>query len=71
MQAWSCSEVCTLSLSAGEAIKGNREKYIIATKFGVAFKDGEHVINGSACYVHDCCNASLKRLQTSYIDLYA
>ena len=58
-------------LCAGEAIKGNREKYTIATKFGITFKDGEQVINGSPQYVRDCCEVSLKRLQTSYIDLYA
>ena len=62
---------CTLLLSAGEATKGTREKYIIATKFGVTYQNEKHVINGSPDYVRSCCEASLKRLQTSYIDLYA
>ena len=62
---------CALFLSAGEVIKGTRGKYTIATKFGVTVQNEKHVINGSPQYVRDCCEASLKRLQTSYIDLYA
>jgi len=56
---------------AGKAIKGNREKYVIATKFGNKLQpNGPMVVDGSAKYVHEACEASLKRLQIDYIDLY-
>lgn len=55
----------------GKAIKGNREKYVIATKFGNKLQpNGPMVVDGSAKYVHEACEASLKRLQIDYIDLY-
>ena len=53
----------------GKAIKGNREKYTIATKFGIRYEDGKQIIDGSPQNVRACCEDSLKRLQTSYIDL--
>ena len=56
--------------AAGETIKGNREKYTIATKFGIQFVDGQQQISGDPAYVRSCAEDSLKRLQTSYIDLY-
>ena len=44
----------------------------MATKFGVSRgEDGSwQGIKGSAVYVKACCDASLKRLRTDYIDLY-
>ena len=55
----------------GKAIKGNREKYVVATKFGNKLQpNGPMVVDGSAKYVHEACEASLKRLQIDYIDLY-
>lgn len=55
----------------GKAIKGSREKYVIATKFGnKRLPDGTRVVDGSPKYVHEACDASLKRLQIDYIDLY-
>ena len=51
----------------GNAIKGNREKYIIATKFNLRNrKEGETVRDR----VFAQCSESLQKLQTDYIDLY-
>ena len=56
----------------GKALANRREKVILATKFGVKRgKDGAWLgISGSPQYVKSCCDASLKRLNTDYIDLY-
>ncbi len=55
-----------------KALKGQREKITLATKFGVSRgEDGSwQGIKGSAEYVRAACDASLKRLGTEYIDLY-
>jgi aryl-alcohol dehydrogenase-like predicted oxidoreductase len=56
-----------------KAIKGNRDKYIIATKFGFEIDDHEQLtwrINGQKDYVKKCIERSLKNLGTDYIDLY-
>jgi aryl-alcohol dehydrogenase-like predicted oxidoreductase len=56
-----------------KAIRGNRDKYIIATKFGYEVDDNEQLtwrINGSAAYVKKAVERSLKNLGTDYIDLY-
>ncbi|XP_022858362.1 perakine reductase-like isoform X4 [Olea europaea var. sylvestris] len=56
----------------GKALKQlPREKVELATKFGV-FKIGgpEVIVKGSPEYVRSCCEASLKRLDVDYIDLY-
>lgn len=56
----------------GKALANRREKVILATKFGIKRgQDGAWLgINGSPEYVKACCDASLKRLNTDYIDLY-
>jgi len=56
----------------GKAIKGKRDKIILATKFGnVRGKDGSFLgINGKPEYVKQACDASLKRLGIDVIDLY-
>lgn len=56
----------------GKAIKGKRDKYVIATKFGnVRAKDGTFIgISGKPEYVKEACDASLKRLGIDVIDLY-
>jgi aryl-alcohol dehydrogenase-like predicted oxidoreductase len=56
----------------GRALADRREKVILATKFGVKRgQDGAwHGVSGSPAYVKACCDASLKRLNTDYIDLY-
>ena len=56
-----------------KAINGNREKYIIASKFGYEINDEEQLtwaINGSKKYVKKAVERSLKNLGTDYIDLY-
>ncbi|MFT4298645.1 MAG: aldo/keto reductase [Aeromicrobium sp.] len=57
----------------GEALRGRRERFVIATKFGMDMQgvngdDGGR--RGSAGYVRRAVEASLRRLQTDYIDLY-
>jgi aryl-alcohol dehydrogenase-like predicted oxidoreductase len=56
----------------GKALANRREKVILATKFGIKRgQDGAWLgISGSPEYVKACCDASLKRLNTDYIDLY-
>ncbi len=56
----------------GKAIKGYREKIILATKFGnVRGEDGSFLgVSGKPDYVKQACEASLKRLGVDYIDLY-
>lgn len=55
-----------------KALANRREKVILATKFGInRGQDGAWLgISGSPEYVKACCDASLKRLNTDYIDLY-
>ncbi|RCJ42522.1 aldo/keto reductase [Nostoc minutum NIES-26] len=56
----------------GRAIKDRREQVVLATKFGnVRSEDGGWKgINGRPEYVHQACDASLKRLGVEAIDLY-
>ena len=56
----------------GKAIRGRRNEAFLATKFGnVRTAAGAFVgINGTADYVRQACEASLKRLGVDPIDLY-
>ena len=56
----------------GKAIKGKRDQFVIATKFGnVRGADGSFLgVNGKSEYLKQCCDASLKRLDIDVIDLY-
>jgi len=55
----------------GKALKGWREKAIVATKFGqTKGADGKQGVDGSPAYVQRACEASLKRLGIETIDLY-
>jgi aryl-alcohol dehydrogenase-like predicted oxidoreductase len=58
----------------GSVIAANRDEVFLATKFGIKLvEEGnllDRVIDGSAAYVRDACDASLERLGTDYIDLY-
>jgi aryl-alcohol dehydrogenase-like predicted oxidoreductase len=62
----------TNEILVGKAIKGKREHYIIATKFGnERTPDGKYLgVNGRPEYVRKCCEDSLKRLGVDVIDLY-
>ena len=55
-----------------KAIRGRRDKLVIATKFGIERKpDGTRLgINGKPDYVRAACVASLRRLGVEVIDLY-
>lgn len=61
----------------GRAIKGRRDKVVIATKFGIKRDpDGppgslyDRELDNSPACMRTCCEASLERLGTDYIDLY-
>jgi aryl-alcohol dehydrogenase-like predicted oxidoreductase len=55
----------------GRALKGRRDKYVLATKFGnIRLPDGKPGAKGDPAYVLEACDKSLKRLGTDYIDLY-
>lgn len=56
-----------------KTIEGNRNSYIIATKFGWEIDDDNKVtwaINGKPDYIKKAVERSLKNLKTDYIDLY-
>jgi aryl-alcohol dehydrogenase-like predicted oxidoreductase len=55
-----------------KAMKGKRDKFILATKFGnMRGSDGSFLgVNGKPEYVKQACEASLKRLNIDVIDLY-
>jgi aryl-alcohol dehydrogenase-like predicted oxidoreductase len=55
----------------GKALKGRRDKVVVATKFGqVKQPDGKQTVDGRPQYVMQACDASLKRLGIEVIDLY-
>jgi len=57
----------------GRAVRGRRAQAFIATKFGFvrdATNPTARVIDGRPARVHEACEASLKRLNVEYIDLY-
>ncbi len=61
----------------GRAIKGRRDKAVVSSKFGIKRDpDGpsgslyDRELDNSPAYMRACCEASLKRLGTDYIDLY-
>jgi len=57
-----------------KAIEGNRQNYILATKFGWEIDDAKNEltwkINGKKDYVRHSIERSLQNLKTDYIDLY-
>jgi aryl-alcohol dehydrogenase-like predicted oxidoreductase len=57
----------------GKAIRGKREKLIIATKFGIVRDPANpqaRGVSGKPDYIRKSCEGSLKRLGIDYIDLY-
>jgi aryl-alcohol dehydrogenase-like predicted oxidoreductase len=56
----------------GRAISGRRDEVVLATKFAnVRGPGGERLgVRGDPEYVHQACEASLKRLGVDHIDLY-
>jgi aryl-alcohol dehydrogenase-like predicted oxidoreductase len=57
----------------GKAIKGKRDKVVLATKFGIVRDPANpqaRGVNGKPEYVRLSCEASLRRLEVDHIDLY-
>jgi len=54
----------------GKALKGRRDRVVLATKFGHAMTDDAPPNRGSREYIRQAVEASLRRLQTDWIDLY-
>ncbi len=57
----------------GRAIKGKRDKVVLATKFGIVrdpANPSARGVNGKPDYVRSACEGSLKRLGVETIDLY-
>ncbi|MFA5957101.1 aldo/keto reductase [Hyphomicrobium sp.] len=53
----------------GRALKGKRDKVVIATKFGFTFDKGISGTDSRPEHIRDVVDASLRRLQTDRIDL--
>ncbi|HVE56436.1 MAG TPA: aldo/keto reductase [Pyrinomonadaceae bacterium] len=63
----------TNEVLVGKALKGRRDKFVLATKFGIVVDPenwGIRGINGKPEYVREAVEASLKRLEIETIDLY-
>ena len=54
----------------GKALKGRRDQVILTTKFGMSVGEGPNMIGGSRWHIIRELEASLRRLQTDYLDLY-
>ena len=57
----------------GRAIKGKRDKFVLATKFGIVRdlkNPSARGVSGKPDYVRQSCEASLRRLGVDAIDLY-
>jgi aryl-alcohol dehydrogenase-like predicted oxidoreductase len=55
----------------GRALKGRRDRVVLATKFGQTRRPGgANGVDGSPGYITQACEASLKRLGVEVIDLY-
>ncbi len=57
----------------GRALKGKRDKVVLATKFGIVRDPANPMargVNGTPDYVRKSCDASLRRLGVDHIDLY-
>ena len=54
----------------GSAIKGFRDKIMVATKFGIQITEGRQIVNSSLDVIKNSIEGSLKRLNIECIDLY-
>lgn len=56
----------------GRAIRGRRERFVVATKFGIVrtADPAKRTVNGRPEYVRSACEGSLRRLGVDTIDLY-
>lgn len=60
----------TNELLLGEALKPLRDKVLIGTKFGLYYPFGKQMQDSSKKAIFRAIDASLKRLQSDYIDIY-
>ena len=63
----------TNEVLVGGAIADRRDEVIVATKFGIVRDPNDPAsrgVSGRPEYVHDSCDASLRRLALDHIDLY-
>jgi aryl-alcohol dehydrogenase-like predicted oxidoreductase len=57
----------------GKALSSARSQVVVATKFGFTFSEETREVTGkdaSPAYIRRACEASLRRLNTDFIDLY-
>ncbi len=54
----------------GEAVKGRRKEVLLSTKATFPMGTGPNDLGSSRHHLMEQCHASLKRLQTDYIDIY-
>jgi len=54
----------------GQALKGRWDRFVLATKFCMKTGDGPNDKGGSRYHIMNAAEASLRRLQNDYIDLY-
>jgi aryl-alcohol dehydrogenase-like predicted oxidoreductase len=54
----------------GRAVRGRRSQVVLATKFGLPVGPGPHDRGSSRIHIRASCEASLRRLDTDWIDLY-
>ena len=54
----------------GKAIRGRRDDFVVATKGFIATDDGPNDVGLSRKHLISAVDASLRRLDTDYIDLY-
>jgi aryl-alcohol dehydrogenase-like predicted oxidoreductase len=54
----------------GVILKDRRKEVVLATKWGSGMESRQDIAWGSRRYIRAACEASLKRLDTDYIDLY-
>jgi 1-deoxyxylulose-5-phosphate synthase len=54
----------------GKALRSKRHQVLVATKFGNRAGPGPNDSGASRKHIFDSCEASLRRLQTDYIDVY-
>ena len=57
----------------GHALKGRRDEFVVATKFGMDMQGAngrDRGARGSRAYVRRAVESSLRRLHTDYLDLY-
>lgn len=54
----------------GEAIKGRRDRVLLATKATFRSEAGPNGLGSSRHHLLRACEASLRRLQTDYVDIY-